>query len=99
VHRLLAHETVKAGVGAWSTAVTDIVFDEACPTASVTVSVTAYVPPPSGYLWLTATTLLADAPSPNVHARVTMPWSSLEPLPSKEHVSPEQVAESCATGG
>jgi hypothetical protein len=46
-----------------------------------------------------ATTFPAIEPSPKVHARDTMPWSSLDVPLSKEQDSPAQIAVTLAVGG
>src|SRR5439155_20051467 len=70
----------------------------AWPGPSVTVSVTGVVPP-ALYVRLGATTFPAEVPSPKVHARETMPWSSLDASLVKEQVDTTHVNPRRATGG
>src|ERR1043166_8888980 len=69
------------------------------PAPSVTVRLTWYVPPLT-YVWLRATTVpVVIDPSPKLHARDTMPWSSLGELLLNVQVVRVHVYPNRATGG
>ena len=87
---------VKLATGAGCIATVTLPVLALVPLASVTVSVTEYVPA-AAYVRLVVTPA-PDVPSPNVHPYAA-PGSAVELLPLKLQVKPVQLDVKFATGG
>src|SRR4051794_6011250 len=94
----VARNAIGSVTGGAAVTVTDFVAVVVAPSLSVTLSVTAYVPP-AAYVWVAVAP--ADVPpSPHAHEyEATVPSGSPDPAEVAEQSSPEQVTAALAVGG